>query len=463
MAEVRKNARAGGSMGDPAATAAAVLRVVDADEPPLRLFLGSIALGMVTPIYEERLATWRAWQPVAVAAHGNPPGCTAQRFGVARVTRRAGRASRWRARDCAGLPTRSPPLRSAGPMISRSNTAVVAGVQHRREEALQRDVAVTDHRAVRRVERSDLVVGDLDQRQLVDVVVHELGQPTFVPAARQLEHDADSGGTRASANESRRVKTKLMSVRKGLVGVDRERDAELSCARVAAGAMRSLNASAASSRVRERMLPVVSQTESAPAAAAKSSDLANHTRSSVPMLDTAQAGVGERGRVPADGLELRGDGADVGDAQLAEEPELVREPASRRPHSSLTEIRGCAEHRAQRAGQRGPVIWSSTSTQAKPSANVGTPGRTSPPGRTMSRTTAPPSCCIPHRSGESDPACSTSGTPCGDHRSRGPACRHYRSRCTSALCISSAPVVPITTHVCGWSSRSPVRRTCSRS
>jgi NAD(P)-dependent dehydrogenase (short-subunit alcohol dehydrogenase family) len=67
-AEQRK-ARAG-DPGDPVATRDAVLKVVDADEPPLRVFLGSVALGIAERDYESRLATWREWQPVSVAAHG---------------------------------------------------------------------------------------------------------------------------------------------------------------------------------------------------------------------------------------------------------------------------------------------------------------------------------------------------------------------------------------------------------
>jgi NAD(P)-dependent dehydrogenase (short-subunit alcohol dehydrogenase family) len=59
-----------GSLGDPGATAEAVLRIVDADEPPLRAFLGSGALGMVEQDYESRLETWREWQPIAQLAQG---------------------------------------------------------------------------------------------------------------------------------------------------------------------------------------------------------------------------------------------------------------------------------------------------------------------------------------------------------------------------------------------------------
>jgi NAD(P)-dependent dehydrogenase (short-subunit alcohol dehydrogenase family) len=58
------------SPGDPTASAAAILQVVDAEEPPLRLFLGEAPLAIATRDYESRLATWREWQPVAAAAQG---------------------------------------------------------------------------------------------------------------------------------------------------------------------------------------------------------------------------------------------------------------------------------------------------------------------------------------------------------------------------------------------------------
>ncbi|HLW96372.1 MAG TPA: SDR family oxidoreductase [Solirubrobacteraceae bacterium] len=56
--------------GDPHATRAAILAVVDADPPPLRVFLGKAPLEMAERDYESRLALWREWQPLAVAAHG---------------------------------------------------------------------------------------------------------------------------------------------------------------------------------------------------------------------------------------------------------------------------------------------------------------------------------------------------------------------------------------------------------
>ena len=58
--------------GDPTATRAAILAIVDADEPPLRIILGAGPLQIVTALYESRLATWRKWEDVSVAAFGTP-------------------------------------------------------------------------------------------------------------------------------------------------------------------------------------------------------------------------------------------------------------------------------------------------------------------------------------------------------------------------------------------------------
>ena len=59
-----------GTPGDPHASAAAVLELVDADEPPLRCFFGAAPLGIAKADYEQRLATWEKWQPVAELAQG---------------------------------------------------------------------------------------------------------------------------------------------------------------------------------------------------------------------------------------------------------------------------------------------------------------------------------------------------------------------------------------------------------
>jgi hypothetical protein len=44
------------------------MRIVDADESPLRAFFGSAPLAIAEQDYESRLATWREWQPVAEIA-----------------------------------------------------------------------------------------------------------------------------------------------------------------------------------------------------------------------------------------------------------------------------------------------------------------------------------------------------------------------------------------------------------
>jgi NAD(P)-dependent dehydrogenase (short-subunit alcohol dehydrogenase family) len=56
--------------GDPKASAAAILKVVDAPEPPLRVFFGEAPLQLAKADYESRLKTWEEWQPVSVLAQG---------------------------------------------------------------------------------------------------------------------------------------------------------------------------------------------------------------------------------------------------------------------------------------------------------------------------------------------------------------------------------------------------------
>ncbi len=58
--------------GDPEATTEAVLKLVDADNPPLRLGLGTSILPRARAAYAERLATWEAWEDVSNAAMGEP-------------------------------------------------------------------------------------------------------------------------------------------------------------------------------------------------------------------------------------------------------------------------------------------------------------------------------------------------------------------------------------------------------
>ena len=56
--------------GDPQATGSAILELVDADEPPLRVFLGSGTLDMIRAEYERRLENWERWDGLANAAQG---------------------------------------------------------------------------------------------------------------------------------------------------------------------------------------------------------------------------------------------------------------------------------------------------------------------------------------------------------------------------------------------------------
>jgi NAD(P)-dependent dehydrogenase (short-subunit alcohol dehydrogenase family) len=57
--------------GNPAATGAAILKIVDAAEPPLRIFLGPSPLGIAKADYASRIETWEKWNDVSVAAQGD--------------------------------------------------------------------------------------------------------------------------------------------------------------------------------------------------------------------------------------------------------------------------------------------------------------------------------------------------------------------------------------------------------
>lgn len=68
--ELRPPRAAGAKWGDPRASAAAILKVVDAENPPLRLLLGNLAADLVKDLYPRRLATWAEWEAVSRAAGG---------------------------------------------------------------------------------------------------------------------------------------------------------------------------------------------------------------------------------------------------------------------------------------------------------------------------------------------------------------------------------------------------------
>ncbi len=68
--ERRAAQRAAQAPGDPEASAAALLRVVDAQEPPLRVFFGTAPLEIARRDYASRLATWEEWDDVSRMAQG---------------------------------------------------------------------------------------------------------------------------------------------------------------------------------------------------------------------------------------------------------------------------------------------------------------------------------------------------------------------------------------------------------
>jgi len=57
--------------GDPAAAAQALLKIVDSDNPPLRVLFGQGFYPMLQQAYADRLKTWADWQDLSAQAHGN--------------------------------------------------------------------------------------------------------------------------------------------------------------------------------------------------------------------------------------------------------------------------------------------------------------------------------------------------------------------------------------------------------
>lgn len=57
-------------VGDPAGVGPAILKIVDAENPPLRAFFGKMPMLLVPPLYAERLRTWKEWESVSLQAHG---------------------------------------------------------------------------------------------------------------------------------------------------------------------------------------------------------------------------------------------------------------------------------------------------------------------------------------------------------------------------------------------------------
>ena len=70
LRNARATRNAGVKSGDPTASSAAILKLVDAENPPLRLLLGDAASQIVPKIYEQRLNIWAEWTDLARVADG---------------------------------------------------------------------------------------------------------------------------------------------------------------------------------------------------------------------------------------------------------------------------------------------------------------------------------------------------------------------------------------------------------
>jgi NAD(P)-dependent dehydrogenase (short-subunit alcohol dehydrogenase family) len=56
--------------GDPDMTGPAILAIVDAEEPPLRVFFGDQPLPLLRTEYARRIAEWEAWDDLSRRAFG---------------------------------------------------------------------------------------------------------------------------------------------------------------------------------------------------------------------------------------------------------------------------------------------------------------------------------------------------------------------------------------------------------
>src|SRR5882757_10392 len=74
--------RSGNTAGDPDATGPAILKVVDAKDPPLRIFFGSSGLPMTRAEYARRVETWEKWSAVSIEAQGDLAAKRARQTGT---------------------------------------------------------------------------------------------------------------------------------------------------------------------------------------------------------------------------------------------------------------------------------------------------------------------------------------------------------------------------------------------
>jgi NAD(P)-dependent dehydrogenase (short-subunit alcohol dehydrogenase family) len=63
--------RSGNIPGDPDATGPAILKLVDAEQPPLRIFFGSGGLPLTRAEYARRIETWEKWNALSIEAQGD--------------------------------------------------------------------------------------------------------------------------------------------------------------------------------------------------------------------------------------------------------------------------------------------------------------------------------------------------------------------------------------------------------
>ncbi|MFD0229217.1 SDR family oxidoreductase [Streptomyces hirsutus] len=60
----------GARYAEPGDAGAALLQIVDAENPPLRVLFGTEPIEIIEPLYDERLKTWADWQHVSRIAQG---------------------------------------------------------------------------------------------------------------------------------------------------------------------------------------------------------------------------------------------------------------------------------------------------------------------------------------------------------------------------------------------------------
>jgi NAD(P)-dependent dehydrogenase (short-subunit alcohol dehydrogenase family) len=70
LREAMAAGREGAVYGDPVAAGRAILKVVDAEEPPLRVLFGTQPTQIAPYLYQQRLDTWKQWEWLSIEANG---------------------------------------------------------------------------------------------------------------------------------------------------------------------------------------------------------------------------------------------------------------------------------------------------------------------------------------------------------------------------------------------------------